>query len=66
MRVEPAEIELIRTLVRPNIPAGKQIDAKLHLKSISPAGIVYIRLLEELRYVNKNTNGAPGELLSNY
>ena len=37
------------TLVTPNIPVGKEIDAKLLLKSIAPAGCVYIRLLEELQ-----------------
>ena len=37
------------TLVTPNIPVGKEIDAKLLLKSIGPAGCVYIRLLEELQ-----------------
>lgn len=36
------------TLVKPNIRAGKEIDAKLLLKSIAPGGYVYIRLLEEL------------------
>ena len=35
------------TVVRPNIPLGKEIDAKL-LKSIAPGGYVYIRLLEKL------------------
>ena len=36
------------TIVRPNIPLGKEIDAKLLLKSIAPGGYVYIRLLEKL------------------
>ncbi|CAH3186941.1 unnamed protein product [Porites lobata] len=36
------------TLIRPNLPAGKDIDAKLLLKSIAPSGWVYLRLLEEL------------------
>ena len=35
------------TVVRPNIPLGKEIDAKLLLKSIAPGGYVYIRLLEK-------------------
>ena len=36
------------TLIRPNLPAEKDIDAKLLLKSIAPSGGVYLRLLEEL------------------
>ena len=35
-------------LVKPNIPPNKSIDGKLLLKSISPSGAVYIRLLDEL------------------
>ena len=34
------------TVVRPNIPLGKEIDAKL-LKSIAPGGYGYIKLLEK-------------------
>ena len=30
------------TLIRPKIPAGKEIDAKLLLKSIAPSGCIYI------------------------
>ena len=37
------------TLIRPNLPAGKDIDAKLLLKSIAdPSGWVHLRLLGEL------------------
>ena len=36
------------TLVAPNIPSGRRIDAKLLLKSIAPTGCIYIRLLAEL------------------
>ncbi|KAJ7389599.1 Fibronectin type 3 and ankyrin repeat domains protein 1, partial [Desmophyllum pertusum] len=36
------------TLLRPNLPTGKDIDSKLLLKSIAPSGCVYLRLLEEL------------------
>ena len=35
-------------LVKPNIPPNKSIDGNLLLKSISPSGAVYIRLLDEL------------------
>ena len=35
-------------LVKPNIPPNKNIDGKLLLKSISPSGAVYIRLLDDL------------------
>lgn len=36
------------TLVKPNIPVGRRIDSKLLLKSIAPAGCIYMRLLAEL------------------
>ena len=36
------------TLVPPNIPSGRRIDATLLLKSIAPTGCIYIRLLAEL------------------
>ena len=36
------------TLLRPNLPRGKEIDSKLLLKSIAPSGCLYLRLLEEL------------------
>lgn len=37
------------TLLRPNIPTGKKIDAKLLLKSIAPSGCIYLRPLYELK-----------------
>ena len=36
------------TLLRPNLPRGKEIDSKLLLKSIPLSGCLYLRLLEEL------------------
>ncbi len=35
-------------LVKPNIPSNESIDGKLLVKSISPSGAVYIRLLDDL------------------
>ena len=37
------------TLLRPNIPTGKKIDAKLLLKSIAPSGCIYLRPLFEIK-----------------
>ena len=39
---------IVAAQIRPNLPTGKDIDAKLLLKSIAPSGWVYLRLLEEL------------------
>ena len=57
-RLLPAYVEIIYfeilknsggTLIRPNLPAGKDIDAKLLLKSIAdPSGWVHLRMLGEL------------------
>jgi len=41
------------TLVTPNIPSGKKIDANLLFKSISPTGHIIIRLLDYLPHVDK-------------
>ncbi len=44
-----ADFEIVKkssgTLLKPNIPNGKKIDAKLLLKSIAPSGSIYLRLL---------------------
>ena len=51
--VERMYFEIVKnsggTLIRPNLPAGKDIDAKLLLKSTAdPSGWVHLRLLGEL------------------
>ena len=43
-------------LVIPNLPSGRKIDAKLLLRSISPTGCVYLRLLQELPYADGTLN----------
>ena len=51
-RMEGMHFEIVKncsgTLLRPNLPRGKEIDSKLLLKSIAPSGCLYLRLLEEL------------------
>ena len=37
-------------IIKPTIPRNKKIDGKLLLKSISPTGSIYIRLLEDLAF----------------
>lgn len=55
--MEDLRFEIVKncggTLLTPNIPSGKKIDATLLFKSISPTGQIIIRLLDYLPHVDK-------------
>jgi hypothetical protein len=55
--MEAFEFEIVKncagTLVIPNVPSSKKIDSKLLMKSISPTGYIFIRLLYDLSHVSE-------------